>query len=60
MKAREDSGLTQEQVAEALDRTQTWVSNSDLGERRVDFVELEDFAVLYGKPLDWFRTRVHR
>ena len=55
--AREESGLTQEQVAEALRKTQTWVSNSELGERRVDFVELEDFAGLYGKPLEWFGTR---
>lgn len=55
--ARADSGLTQEEVAKKLDRTQTWVSNSELGERRVDFVELEDFAALYGKPLEWFGTR---
>lgn len=43
-------------VAEALKRTQTWVSNSELGERRVDFVEMEDFAALYDKPLEWFGT----
>ena len=59
-KAREESGLSQEQVAEALGRTQTWVSNSELGERRVDCVELEDFAALYGKPMDWFATRGRR
>lgn len=52
--ARDEAGMTQEQVAKALKRTQTWVSNSELGERRVDFVELVDFAKLYGKPLDWF------
>ena len=54
--ARADSGLTQEEVAKKLGRTQTWVSNSELGERRVDFVELEDFAELYGKALGWFGT----
>lgn len=59
-KAREESGLSQEEVAEALGRTQTWVSNCELGERRVDCVELEDFAVLFGKPLDWFATRGRR
>jgi transcriptional regulator with XRE-family HTH domain len=47
-RARAEAKLTQEQVAEGLGRTQTWVSNSELGERRVDFVELEDFAALYG------------
>ena len=55
--ARADAELTQEQVAKQLGRTQTWVSNSEIGERRVDFVELEDFAALYRKPLDWFGTR---
>lgn len=58
--ARADAGLTQEEVAKKLGRTQTWVSNSELGERRVDFVELEDFAALYGKALEWFGTRVRR
>jgi transcriptional regulator with XRE-family HTH domain len=58
--ARRESGLTQEQVAEKLGRTQTWVSNSEIGERRVDFVELEDFAALYGKALIWFGTRGRR
>jgi hypothetical protein len=55
--ARSEAKLMQEQVAEKLGRTQTWVSNSELGERRVDFVELEDLAAAYGKPLDWFGTR---
>lgn len=55
--AREEAGMTHVQVARALHRTQTWVSNCELGERRVDVVELEDLARLYGKSMDWFRTR---
>ncbi len=55
--ARKESGLTQVQAAKRLGRSQTWLSNSELGERRVDFVELEDLARTYGKPLEWFRTR---
>jgi len=55
--ARKESGMSQTEVAKKLGRSQTWLSNSELGERRVDFVELEDFARVYGKPLDWFRTR---
>jgi ribosome-binding protein aMBF1 (putative translation factor) len=56
-RAREDAGLTQVQVAKQLGRPQTWVSKCELGERRVDFVELEDLAATYGKQLDWFGTR---
>ncbi len=58
--AREDAGLTQEEVGERLGRPQTWVSKCELGERRVDFVELEDWAVACGKPLDWFGTKPRR
>jgi len=44
-------------VAKKLGRPQTWVSKCELGERRVDFVDLKNFAAVYGKSLDWFRTR---
>ena len=55
--AREEAGLTQVQVAKLVGRPQTWVSKCELGERRVDVVELEDLAAAYGKPLEWFGTR---
>lgn len=56
-RARADAGLTQAQVAKKLGQSQTWVSNCELGERRVDFVELEDIAAAYGKPLKFFCTK---
>jgi len=55
--ARVEAGLTQEEVAARLGRPQTWVSKCELGERRVDFVEIEDFAAACEKPLEFFRTR---
>ena len=55
--ARGQAGMTQAEVARAVRRSQTWVSKCELGERRVDFVELEDLAQALGKPLDWFRTK---
>ena len=56
-KAREDAGLTQVETAKLLGQPQTWVSKCELGERRVDFVELEDWAAACDKPLTWFATR---
>ncbi len=56
-KAREEAGMTQVELAKALKRSQTWVSKWELGERRVDFVELEDIAKALGKELGWFGTR---
>lgn len=56
-RARLEAGLTQADVAAKLGRPQTWVSKCELGERRVDFVELEDIAAVCGKRLAFFRTR---
>ncbi len=45
--ARLERGLTQVQVAKALKRHQSFVSKCESGERRVDVVELQDFAKVY-------------
>jgi transcriptional regulator with XRE-family HTH domain len=50
--ARHDAGLTQAEVAKALGTTQGYVSKCEQGERRVDAVELSDFAQVYGAPVD--------
>jgi len=47
-------GLTQVQVARALGRQQAYVSKCELGERRIDPIDLLDFSVLYRKPLEYF------
>lgn len=53
--ARLDAGLTQVQAAKLLRKRQTYVSKCELGERRVDFAELQEFARAYRKSLDFFR-----
>lgn len=55
--ARVKAGLTQSQVAAALRRPQSFVSKCESGERRVDVIELEDFARLYGRPISFFLVR---
>lgn len=52
--ARKNAGLTQVEVAERLRVPQSYVSKSESGERRIDIVELTDFASIYGKSLDYF------
>src|SRR6266699_5557173 len=54
--AREELGLTQAEVAEVLGWRQSDVSKMEAGERTPDVVELEDFAVMCGKHLDYFNT----
>ena len=55
--ARLEAVLTQEQVGRRLKRPQSYVSKCESGERRVDVVELEQFAELYGKPFSYFLHR---
>ncbi|MES2176722.1 MAG: helix-turn-helix transcriptional regulator [Gemmatimonadota bacterium] len=52
--AREAAGLTQAQVAKELDRPLSFVSKCELGERRLDPIDLRDFAEIYEKPLEFF------
>ena len=52
--ARQSAGLTQAEVAGRLKKPQSYVSKCETGERRVDVVELEAFAAVYKKRLDYF------
>ena len=54
LRARVEAGLTQIEVARRLHRPQSYVSKCESGERRVDVVELAEFAEVYRKPLDFF------
>lgn len=53
-KAREEAGLDQITVAKLLGRTQSYVSKVESGQRRIDVVQLKQFARIYKKPLDYF------
>jgi transcriptional regulator with XRE-family HTH domain len=52
--ARRASGLTQVEVARRFDRPQSFVSKCESGERRIDALELGEFAEIYGRPLGYF------
>lgn len=46
--------MSQEEAAAALGIYQKYISKVELGERRIDPIELLELANLYGKPLDYF------
>ena len=52
--ARISSGKTQVQVAKILKKPQSFVSKSESGERRVDVVDLQQFAKIYKKSFSYF------
>ena len=57
LNARLEAKLTQQQVADQLGKPQSFVAKIEAGERRVDFVDLQVLARVYGKPLEYFRDK---
>lgn len=53
-KARQEAGLNQAEVAKILRRSQSYISKIEDGQRRVDVVQLKEFAKTYKKSLDYF------
>lgn len=53
-KARLESRLTQFEVSKIIKRPQSYISKCEAGEQRVDIVELNKFAKLYKKSLNYF------
>lgn len=52
--AREYLGLSQDEVASALKISRPAVTNIESGTRKVEALELEQLAKLYGKTVDYF------
>lgn len=55
--ARLEAGLRQIDVAKKLKRTQSYVSRVEVGEQRLDILELRAFANIYKKSLEWFVSK---
>jgi len=49
-----EAGLTQVQVVMKLKRPQSHISNVESGQQRVDVVELQNFARIYNKNINYF------
>ena len=56
--SRRDAGLTQRDLAKKLKRTQTWVANTETGERRLDVAEFFEVAAALGVDPVVLFTRV--
>lgn len=54
IKARKQARLKQRDVAKKLGRTQSYVSKMESGQRRVDIVQLREFAQIYKKKVGFF------
>jgi transcriptional regulator with XRE-family HTH domain len=53
-KARKEAGLDQMDVAKLFGVTQSYISKIEIGQRRIDIVQLKAFARIYKKKIDYF------
>jgi transcriptional regulator with XRE-family HTH domain len=56
--AREEIGLTQEDLAARLKCTQSALSNYELGKRKLNLTLLIEVAQILNKPIDFFTESV--
>ena len=52
--ARVEAGLSQQEVADKLDKPQSFISKIESGERRLDVGEIKKFATIYKKDISFF------
>ena len=53
-KAREEAGLSQDELARKIGCTQSSLSNYELGKRRLYFADLQRIGEVLGKPITYF------
>jgi len=56
-RARNEAGLTQRQVCAKMGKSTSFISKCELGERRLDYVELRKLAKIYRKQVSFFGTQ---
>ena len=53
-KARLEAKLDQRTAAELIGKTQSYISKIESGQRKIDIVQLKQFASIYKKPVKYF------
>jgi len=53
-RAREEAGMSQEELAKILGYTQSSLSNYELGKRRLYITDLQRIGQILGKPITYF------
>jgi len=52
--ARQEAGLTQVEASKKLKKPQSYLSKIERGKRKIEALELGDFAKIYNKDINYF------
>jgi transcriptional regulator with XRE-family HTH domain len=52
--ARKEIGFDQNKVADLLNKTQSYISKIESGQRRIDVIQLKELAKIYKKDINYF------
>jgi transcriptional regulator with XRE-family HTH domain len=54
LKARLEMKMDQNEVAKILKKSQSYISKVESGQRRLDIIQLQEFAKIYKKNINFF------
>jgi transcriptional regulator with XRE-family HTH domain len=54
IQARKETGLTQAEIARKINRTQSYMSKIEAGQRRLDITQIKLLAEIYKKNISFF------
>jgi len=58
--ARKEAGLLQEELAKRLEKPQSFVSKYEIGERRLDMIEVYHICKVIGIPFSEFAKKIEK
>lgn len=56
IRARKEAGLTQVETVKLLGKSQSYIAKIEVGQRKIDVLELKRFSKMYKKPIIYFLT----
>ncbi|MFA6099174.1 MAG: helix-turn-helix transcriptional regulator [Patescibacteria group bacterium] len=54
IQARKEAGFNQMEAAKRLSRSQSYISKIEVGQRKIDVIELKKIAKIYKRPMNYF------
>lgn len=54
IRARKEAGLSQVEAAKRLGRSQSYISKIEVGQRKIDVIELKKIAKVFNKKVSFF------